>query len=79
MKPSASADTTLIGSVAVVQESVDPVTAPSAPNAGGELDARLTPGQSWSINAAAVITDSAFAEFYINGRASCYQSGSFRS
>ncbi len=61
------------GTVTLVQESADPVSATAAGNAVGTLSATLVPGQSWSVNVAQSQgdpTDFLFT-WYFNGTASC--------
>lgn len=64
-----------VGSLSVVQESRDPVSG-SAPFDGvGSVDAELTPGQTWGVNAS--IAEGHVASFYINGYATCYSTEPF--
>lgn len=74
-----------IGTVTVVQESRDPVSAsapllntfgpPVAQLVPGSLEAQLVPGQSWSVNTSG--THDAEPEFFINGSAVCDSTAPF--
>jgi hypothetical protein len=67
--PAAGNRSTITGTVAVVQESRDPVSA-SAPYDGlGSVDAELVPGQSWAITAS--YTGDFEPRIYLNGYAVC--------
>jgi hypothetical protein len=56
--------------ITVVQETLDPQSASAAIDAFGSLDARLIPGQAWSINTSAAGQPDGFNVF-ANGSASC--------
>lgn len=61
------------GTVTIVQESRDPVSATVDYDAIGSVDAELTPGQSWAVNITYETTTAANwePETYINGYAVC--------
>jgi hypothetical protein len=61
------------GTVTLVQESADPVSATAAGNAVGTLSASLVPGQAWSVNVAQSQGDptSYLFTWYFNGTADC--------
>lgn len=56
------------GTVTVVQESRDPVSSSAPFERTGSVDAELTPGQTWGVNASA---QGGSGEFYVNGYATC--------
>lgn len=69
-----ASESRVIGTVTVVQESRDPVSS-SVPFEGtGSVDAELTPGQTWGVNAS---TQGGVGEFFINGYATCYSTEPF--
>lgn len=59
-----------VRTVAVVQQTRDPIAGTSDFDKVASIDTTLTPGQSWAVNAS--VTGSADQYFYINGTASCY-------
>jgi hypothetical protein len=61
------------GTVTVVQESRDPVSATVPAQANGSLDATLVPGQAWSLKGNQ--TGNILLTFYVNGTASCFSAG----
>ena len=62
---------TTTGSITLVQESREAISASAADNAIGSLDAKLTPGQSWAVNAGGN------EDIHLNGFAVCDSAGSF--
>lgn len=56
---------TTTGSITLVQESREAITASAVDNAIGSLDAELTPGQSWAVNAGGN------EDIHLNGFAVC--------
>jgi len=69
------------GTITVVQQTLDPVSATAPLDSGGSLDAALVPGQSWSMNSSASLPQPGEDSFYIyvNGYASCDSSVPFTS
>jgi hypothetical protein len=61
------------GSLVLVQESRESITASAANNAIGSLDAHLTPGQSWAVNSGS------YENIHLNGYAICDSTESFFS
>jgi hypothetical protein len=61
------------GTVTLVQETRDPVTATAAYDTIGSLDAELTPGETWALNTSYSTSTDANWEpsFYVNGSAVC--------
>jgi hypothetical protein len=59
-----------VGTVSLVQETLDPVAVSAAHDVIGALDAALVPGKSWSINLSQAGGNDAFT-FYFNGSAMC--------
>jgi hypothetical protein len=67
-----------VGTLTLVQESRDPVSASVAYNGIGSIDAELTPGQSWAINASYADNGHHLPpEMYLNGYAVCDSTESF--
>lgn len=66
------------GSITVVQETLDPVSATAAFNTLASLDATLVPGKSWSINSAMTGVGEGIY-IYVNGFALCYSDVPFTS
>jgi hypothetical protein len=59
------------GSITLVQESLDPVTASMPFDDRGSLDATLIPGQPWSVNLSSAGPNNVALDFFINGHAVC--------
>jgi hypothetical protein len=77
---------TATGTLALVQQSRDPVSASAPLNATGSVDAELVPGQTWSVIASVVgheEPEAGTAELepiiYINGYAVCDSTEAFES
>jgi hypothetical protein len=61
------------GTATIVQQSMNPVSATVLPQTVGSLDARLVPGQSWSLNVTQdTFEGSRILTWYVNGTVSCY-------
>jgi hypothetical protein len=62
------------GTLGIVQEADDPVSASTPMATPGSLDARLMPGHSWSATVATDLRGGAYV--HLNGSASCYSAAS---
>lgn len=59
-----------VGTLAIVQESLDPASASAAFDAVNSVNDRLVPGQSWSVNVSQPANEESLY-FYMNGYGSC--------
>jgi hypothetical protein len=67
------------GSITIVQQTLDPMSATAAFNTLGTLEASLVSGQSWSMNSKRTGGGSEGIYIYVNGYALCYSEAPFTS
>jgi len=72
-------DATDTGSITIVQQTLDPMSATAAFNTLGTLEVTLVPGQSWSMNSKRTGGGSEGIYIYVNGYALCYSEAPFTS
>jgi hypothetical protein len=59
------------GSMTIVQQSADPVSATAEGNTVGTVDASVKPGQTWAVNFRESAASETLFDWYANGTASC--------